>query len=142
MSARNLTGWAVTLLSAVALFAAPGALRADETSLASVRLPKAVVANGQALPAGTYSVRLSDDAVKPVVGESAGSERWVEFVQGGQVKGKELASVVSPTDVKSVAKMPPPAAGTAKVQMLRGADYLRVWVNHSGTQYLVHLSVK
>ena len=49
-------------------------------SLASVRLPRAVMANGQALAAGTYAVRLSSEAVTPVVGQSAEGTRWVEFV--------------------------------------------------------------
>jgi hypothetical protein len=35
--------------------------------------------------------------------------------------------------------MAPPAAGTAKVQTLKGADYVRVWINKGGTNYLVHL---
>jgi hypothetical protein len=66
----------------------------------------------------------------------------VEFLQAGQVKGKELASVVAPADVKAVAKIAPPSAGASKVQLLRGAEYLRVWVNKGGTHYLVHLGVK
>jgi hypothetical protein len=106
-----------------------------------VRFPRAVVANGQPLAAGSYTVRLTGDPVTPVVGQKD-SERWVEFVQGGQVRGKELASVVAPADIKAVAEMTPPAAGTSKVQMLRGADYLRVWVNRGGTHYLVHLSLQ
>ena len=111
------------------------------TSLGSVRLTQAVKANGQDLPAGTYTLRLSSEAVTPVVGQSPDAAQWVEFVQGGQVKGKELASKVSADDVKQIAKMPPPASGTNKVQMLKGADYVRIWLNRSGTHYLVHLSV-
>jgi len=141
MRANTVTKWVATLVIAVAGGAALGARAQDQPALGSVRLPRAVVANGQPLPSGTYTVRLSPDAVTPVVGQG-GSEHWVEFVQRGEVKGKELASVVKPADVKAVAKISPPAAGGAKVQMLRGADYMRVWLNRAGTQYLVHLSVK
>ncbi|MEO7193025.1 MAG: hypothetical protein ABI051_18410 [Vicinamibacterales bacterium] len=109
-------------------------------SLGSARLPQQVTANGQSLPAGSYTLRLSNDAVTPVVGQPAGTERWVEFVQGGQVKGKELASVVTAAEVKEVAKMAPPSSGSSKVQTLKGADYLRVWLNSGGTHYLVHLT--
>jgi hypothetical protein len=111
-------------------------------SLGSVRLTRALSANGQPLPAGTYTVRLSSDPVTPVVGQSSESAQWVEFVQGGQVKGRELASVVSPADTKQVAKGAPPAPGTVRVQPLRGADYVRIWLNRGGTQYLVHLNAK
>ena len=111
-------------------------------ALGSVRLPRAVVANGQSLPAGTYTLRLSSDTVSPVVGQGPEAAKWVEFVQAGSVKGKELASVVAPADVKAVAEITPPAPGTAKVQPLRGGDYMRVWFNRAGTQYLVHLSTK
>jgi hypothetical protein len=110
-------------------------------ALGSVQLPRAVMANGQPLPAGTYTLRLSNDAVAPVVGQAPEAAKWVEFVQGTGVKGRELATVVSPADVKAVAKIAPPAPGSAKVQMLKGADYLRVWFNRAGTQYLVHLTV-
>lgn len=110
-------------------------------SVGSVRLPRAVMANGEPLAAGTYVVRLSADPVAPVVGQSAESARWVEFVQGGVVKGRELATVIPAADVTAVAKGTPPADGTARVQPLRGSDYLRVWANLGGTQYLIHLPI-
>lgn len=110
-------------------------------ALGSVTLPKKVMADGQPLAAGTYTVRVSNEAVKAVVGQPPDSEKWIEFVQGGQVKGRELASVVKAPDVKQVAEMTPPAAGATKVQTLKGSDYLRVWINRGGTHYLVHLSV-
>jgi hypothetical protein len=111
-----------------------------QTSLATAAIPAGLSANGQSLPAGTYSLRVTTDAVPPVVGQGPEAAKWVEFLQGGQVKGKELASVVAPADVQAVAKRTPPAQGRALVQGLRGADYVRVWVNQAGTQYLIHLS--
>ncbi len=111
-------------------------------SLGTVRLPQNVVANGQPLAAGTYTARLSAETPSRVVGQPADSTRWVEFVAGGQVRGRELATVVPAADVKQVAKGTPPPQGTARVQTLRGGEYIRVWLNRAGTQYLVHLSVK
>ncbi len=137
-----MTGKSLLSLSAAVLLTlwavAPLAAQAPK-ALGTARIP-AVMANGQALPAGTYTVRLSTDPVTPVVGQGPDAARWVEFVQAGQVKGKELASVVSPADVKAVAKRTPPAAGAAMVQALNGSDYVRVWLNSAGTQYLVHLT--
>jgi hypothetical protein len=141
MRANRLMTLTTTLVAALVAAATLSAAAQDQPSLGTVRLPRAVVANGEPLPAGSYTVRLSADPVTPVVGQK-GSEHWVEFVQSGQVKGKELASVVAPADVRAVAEATPPSTGTAKVQLLRGADYLRVWLNRGGTHYLVHLSLK
>jgi hypothetical protein len=131
----------MTAAAAVLMAIAPVMLVA-QTTLATARIPAGVSANGQALPAGTYTLRVAADPVSAVVGQAPESAKWVEFLQGGQVRGKELATVVAPADVKAVAKRTPPTAGQALVQALRGADYVRVWVNQGGTQYLVHLSVK
>jgi hypothetical protein len=118
----------------------PASAQTTQTSLGSVRIPQAVVANGQSLPAGTYVLRLSADPVTPVLGQSASGTRWVEFTQGGQVKGKELATVLAPAEARVVAKGGGPASGGSRVQTLKGNDYLRVWINRAGTHYLVHLT--
>lgn len=132
------SAWGV--LAAVALTAHVQAQTPAATLASSVRIPAGVSANGQPLPAGTYTVRVSADPVTPVVGQGPDSAKWVEFVQGGQVRGKELASVVAPADVKAVAKRTPPNQGVGVVHTLRGNDYVRVWVNQGGSQYLVHLT--
>jgi len=116
-------------------------LIAQGQTLATVRIPRAVMANGQALAAGTYAVRLSNEAVTPVVGQSTDGSRWVEFVQGNQVRGKELATVLTGDAVAAVVQGTGPASGSAKVELLKGEDYLRIWINSSGTHYLIHLAV-
>jgi len=105
----------------------------------SVRIPKTVMADGKALAAGTYTVRVTDSGPAAVPGETAAEMRWVEFVQGGQVKGREVGTIKSTTEAKRIAKQGFPAVGSAKVQTLYGNDYLRVWINKGGTNYLVHL---
>jgi hypothetical protein len=75
------------------------------------------------------------------VGQAGDNVRWVEFVQGGDVKGRELASVVPSAEAKQVVKGTGPAAGTARVDLLRGGEYLRVWAVRGGSHYLVHLVV-
>lgn len=112
------------------------------TSLGSVKIAHNVMADGKALAAGTYMLRVSDEMPAAVVGQTADESRWIEFVQGGAVKGREMATVLSKDALKAMAKKEaPPAAGTAKVELLKGDDYIRVWVNRGGAQYLIHLTV-
>jgi hypothetical protein len=108
--------------------------------LGTVNIPKAAKADGKPLAAGTYQVRLTTDEAKPdAVGTSGKTERWVEFVQKGQVKGREVVTIVPASEIKLVQKDTPPPANGSKVQMLKGNDYLRVWINKAGNHYLIHL---
>ena len=115
--------------------AAPGAM-----VLGTVRLPKGVKVDGKDIAAGSYQVRLTADEAKPDArGASEKLERWVEFVKGGSVVGREVVSIVPAAEAKLVQKDTPPAAGSAKVETLKGGDYVRVWFNKGGNYYLVHL---
>ncbi|HET9370327.1 MAG TPA: hypothetical protein VFO19_08765 [Vicinamibacterales bacterium] len=130
------------VVALIAAFAGTAAFaQTGTTSLGSARLPRAVVANGQPLAAGTYTIRLTNESPSAVVGQTPAESRWVEFVQGGQVKGKEVATVLTGEEAKSVVKGKRPAAGAAQVELLKGEEYVRVWVNRGGTNYLVHLAV-
>jgi hypothetical protein len=118
------------------------AATAGEVTLGSVRLPKSVTADGKPLPAGTYTMKLTAQQAAPeAVGSSEPLERWVELSQGKEVKGREVVSIVPQNEIKMVVKDTPPASGTSKVQLLKGNDYLRVWVNRAGTHYLIHFPV-
>jgi hypothetical protein len=113
-----------------------------DLALGTVRLPRAVMADGKPLPAGQYQVRLTSQTAKPeAVGTSETLERWVEFVRSGKVLGREVVSIVPQAEIKMVVKDAPPASGGSKVQMLRGNEYLRVWINRTGNHYLIHLPV-
>lgn len=119
--------------------AAP-AVPAGELALGSVRLPRAVTADGKPLGAGTYTLRLTpQEAGPPAVGQTPSYERWVEFVQGGQVKGREVVSIVANSDIGKLAESGVPGTGRAKVELLKGNDYLRVWINRGGNHFLIHL---
>jgi hypothetical protein len=110
-------------------------------ALGTVRLPKGVKADGKDLPAGTYQVRLTAEEAKPdAKGSSEVLERWVEFLQGGKVKGREVVSIVPAPEVKLVQKDTPPPSGGLKVETLKGGDYLRLWINKGGNYYLVHFA--
>jgi hypothetical protein len=55
------------------------------------------------------------------------------------VKGREVVSIVPSAEIGQVADSKPPRAGASKVELLKGNDYLRVWINRQGTHYLIHL---
>ena len=139
MGMTRITGLlsACTLAASVAI-----AQPAAETSLGDVKLPRNVKADGKPLAAGTYQLRLSADMPAP---PAAGitMERWVEFVQGGQVKGREVASIIPASEMKDLNSTNKLGLKDVKdgsrVEMLRGDDYLRVWIHNKGVNYLIHL---
>ncbi len=113
---------------------------AGELALGTVRVPRGLKADGKELPAGTYRVRLTtDEAAGKAPGATAAYERYVEFLQGSEVKGREVVSIVPSADIGKVAKGKGPAPGAARVEKLRGDDYVRVWINRGGNHYLIHL---
>jgi hypothetical protein len=132
----------VTTLAAGVVSAQQGQPPAGEASLGSVRLTRSVMADGKALRAGTYQVRLTSQDAQPVV-PGIKMERWVEFVQGGKVAGREVVSIIPADEVKDTQPGPDlpgkaPRAGT-RVDLLKGGDYVRVWITRSGVQYLIHM---
>ena len=119
--------------------AASAALAQGTTTLGTVYIAKKLMADGKPLPAGTYQVRLTTEEPKLAVGQSPNAEMFVEFVRGGKVAGREVATVVSAEDIGKIAKSARPKPGTSKVEMLKGGDYWRVWINKGGTNYIINL---
>jgi len=111
-----------------------------ELALGSVRIRHNTMADGKSLPAGTYSVRLTPaEATPPAAGITEPYARWVEFSQGGDVKGREVVSIVPAAEIAGVANDPAPGRNRSKVEMLRNNEFVRVWINRDGNHYLVHL---
>jgi hypothetical protein len=131
----------LVLVAAVASMMAAGSAYSQGTnsSLGSVTLGKKVMADGKPLPAGTYQVRLTTDTPKPGVGQAPDAEKYVEFMKGGKVVGREVATVVSAEDISKIAKGKKPARNSASVELLKGGDYYRVWINHGGTNYIINM---
>ena len=121
----------------------PGAMQAGGTAnLGSVRIPRDVKANGEALPAGTYQVRVTETtAAPPAPGQTPQLERWAEFLRGGKVVGREVVTVVPASDIKQVAEVTPPRPGGERTEVLKGGDYLRLWLNRGGNHYLIHFNI-
>ena len=118
--------------------AAPQTVSTSTANIGTVRLGQAVKADGQALPAGTYQVRLTTEAPPKVVGQTVAETRWVEFMKGSTVAGREVATVLTPEEMAKVADRPR-GRGAARIETLKGGDYLRVWVTHGGQHVLIHL---
>jgi len=97
------------------------------------------MADGKPLAPGTYQVRLTNDAPKPAVGQAPDAEKYVEFVKGGKVVAREVATVISAEDISKVAKGKKHARNGSSTELLKGGDYYRVWINHGGTNYLINL---
>lgn len=96
-----------------------------------VEIPRTVRADGAVLAPGTYMLHMTS--------EVSDGERWLEFRSRAQLAGRELATVIAAEQIGTVAKLQPPQPGRVRVDMLKGADYLRVWINDAGTHYLMHL---
>jgi hypothetical protein len=112
------------------------------TTLGPVRIAKAVKADGQSLPAGTYQLRVTEREASPAApGQTPQYERWAEFLQGGQVKGREVVTIVPQSDISQVAEDRPPRPGAYRAEVLKGGDYYRLWFNKGGNHYLVHFNI-
>ncbi|SRR5712692_8052395 len=125
----------------VAFVAASAGAQNAGATLNTVHITKKVMADGKPLAPGTYTVRLTNDIAKPAVGESPDAERYVEFVRAGKVVAREVATVISAADIGKIAKGRKPKANSASVEQLKGGDYVRVWINKGGNNYLIHLPV-
>jgi len=112
------------------------------TSIGTVHIGRAVKADGQPLPAGTYQLRVTERQASPdAPGQTPEFERWAEFLQGGQAKGREVVTVVTADAAKTVLKEKFPASGSCRTDVLKGGDYYRLWCNRGGTHYLVHFNI-
>jgi hypothetical protein len=133
-----LTGTLVAALCSAAAFAqTPAAGKA----LGSVQLAKKVMADGKPLAPGAYQIRLTNDEPKPGLGQSPGAERYVEFLKGGKVVAREVATVISQEEIAKIAKAKKPGPNSSSVELLKGGDYYRVWINRGGENYLINLPV-
>jgi len=111
-------------------------------NLGTVNISRAVKAGGEALSAGTYQVRITETpASPPAPGQTPQYERWAEFLRGGKVVAREVVTVVPASDIKQVAEQNPPPAGGYRAEVLKGGDYLRLWINRGGNHYLIHFNI-
>ena len=120
-----------------------GGMAFAQPTLATVRIGHAVLLNGSSVPPGTYQVRLTDDVATPAVGQSPRAEQWVEFLKGGQVVGRELASVIGAGEPSAITARPRGTTGTiktdsARVEVLKGGEYVQVRITRNGERYVIN----
>ena len=103
-------------------------------------LPRRAYATGQPLEPGPYRVRLTDESAPVVDQEPPTTTRWVEFLheEDGAIAGRALAAVVPDSEIEEIAVNWVPR-NQVRVDELLGGDYVRVWLNRSGSSYLVHM---
>ena len=139
------TGMAATLMvGAVAAQQLTSAVDVPQgdLELGAVSIPRGVMADGEMLSPGDYQVRLTARSATPdTVGALTVLERWVEFRQGDDVRGREVVSIVPNDEISDVAKSTAPGSGSSRVELLKEEEYMRVWINQGGTHYLIHLVV-
>jgi len=96
-----------------------GSVAFAQPTLATVRIGHEVSSTGKAA-AGHFQIRLTDDvAHRPLVVRRA--ERWVEFLKGGQVVGRELASVIGAGEPSADHASPTGTTGTIHTDSARGS---------------------
>jgi hypothetical protein len=85
------------------------------------------MADGKPLPAGSYQVRLTGQSAQPTVaGQREDLNRWVEFVRGGEVRGREVVTIIPAAEMKDLHSGPGgprPGPNASRVEMLKGNDY-------------------
>jgi len=120
---------------------AAAAAEAEQRSPDRTVVPRAVLADGNRLPAGTYSLRVTSEQAPAGEGQPAATGRWIEFLRDGKVAGRALAVVLTAAEVREVAKTPGPGRNEVRVELLKDNDYIRVWLNQGGANYLIHMPV-
>jgi hypothetical protein len=128
------------------LVSAPVQAHHAASSLGSVRLAQPATVGSTTLQPGTYEIRLTGEHVKPLAGQSEESGQYVEFVMNGTVAAKAAAEVIgSSTGAVGTSGATSGATGgvasRARVEMLRGGEFLRISMNKGGERFLIHLGV-
>jgi len=114
---------------------------ADPATLATVCITQPVIANGYPLAPGLYEVRLTNEHLTPLPGQSSDAERWVEFVAGGSVVAREAAVVLRDDDLPSEGASSVRARDGTRVELLKGGEFVRISARRGEERYLIYLPV-
>ena len=111
--------------------------------IGTVDLPRQANADGVPLDPGRYELHLTSPSTTPHVNDVSHSrDHWIEFRQEDGVKGREMVTIVSGTEIITFAESTPPSSGSARIEVLKENDYLRIWLNNDGIHYLIHLAIR
>jgi hypothetical protein len=113
-------------------------------SLGSVNITQPVLVGGMILLPGVYEVRDTGEHAKPLPGQGADAQAYVEFVQNGMVVARDIAEIM--TDEARPVGTSGAASGATTARMrfeqLKGGDFARISVSRGADRYLIHLPVK
>ena len=72
--------------------------------------------------------------------EPSTTTRWIEFLHEaeGAVAGRGLAIVISDAEIDDLAKSSVPR-NQVRLDELQSGEYIRLWLNRGGSNYLVHM---
>ena len=103
----------------------------------TVTITEEVTAGGQPLAPGTYEIWITDE--RPTTGAgTTNAQRVVEFAQNGKVVAREVAEVFAAGD-RPVGTSGSTGSAQARVEPLRGGEFVRISVNDADGRYLIHL---
>jgi hypothetical protein len=118
-----------------------GAQDAGGEFLATVQIPQPVLASGMPLAPGIYGLRLDQERVPALAGQSPEAQRRIEIIQDGRVVGREVAEVLRDDDLPEVGASSRPVPDGTQVALLRGGEFLRVSIKQGQVRYLIHFPV-
>jgi hypothetical protein len=105
----------------------------------TVTITQSVMAGGEPLAPGTYEIWITDERPDVGAGAPSDAQRVVEFVQNDKVVAREVAEVFPRGDAQAVGTSGSAGRATARVEMLKGGDFVRIAVNDADARYLIHL---
>ena len=89
--------------------------------------------------AGRHLSGASDAAERqrPTRRATASLERWVEFVKGGKVAGREVVTIIPQSEISQVQKDTPPQSELVEGRNAEGRRLRPLWINKGGNHYLI-----
>jgi hypothetical protein len=133
MTKRIFAGFA--LLCAVAV--APALAHHGPSVLGSVRIAEPVTVGGTTLQPGTYEIRLTGEHLKTMPGQSENAEQAIDIVKDGMVVAHDAAEVLE--GVTAPVGTSGGSTPAARVERLKGDEFLRVSFYKDSDRYLIHL---
>jgi hypothetical protein len=110
--------------------------------LATVQIPRDVLANGTPLAAGTYELRLTGERPPALVGQSPDAQAFVDIVADGEAVAREVAEVLRDATLPEEGASSQRVPTGVTVNLLNGGEFVRVSVKRDdGTRYLIHFPV-
>ena len=120
-----------------ALAAGPAFPHHGPSALGTVQINDAVMVGKTAVQPGTYEIRTTGEHLAPLPGQSEEAVAVVEFVKDGMVVAKDAAEIWP--DSTAPVGTSGRSGARARVERLKGDEFLRISVSNNGERYLIHL---